>query len=281
MTRSLLIMAAGASSRMKLSVAKNIGHVTTEQANNRTKGLIGIGEDGKPLLYYLLRNAQEAGYKTIYLIIAADATFFRSTIRLLPNLDQLHFVFVTQHIPKGRTKPLGTADAVFQALEQFPVLQKDRFSVCNSDNLYSVNAFRRLRSIKQGSGLIAYDSNSLNFTTEKIAGFALLIFNADFYLENIIEKPATTDFNNAADNHESLYISMNAFTFDGNVFLSFLRDCPINLNRDEKELPTALLNMIQIYPTSVKGIPMQEHVPDLTTKKDLLLLENYLSIQKR
>ena len=281
MTRSLLIMAAGASSRMKLSVAKNIGSVTTEQVNNRTKGLIGIGEDGKPLLYYLLRNAQEAGYKTIYLITAADATFFRSTIRLLPNLDQLHFVFVTQHIPKGRTKPLGTADAVFQALEQFPVLQKDRFSVCNSDNLYSVNAFRRLRSIKQGSGLIAYDSNSLNFTTEKIAGFALLIFNADFYLENIIEKPATTDFNNAADNHESLYISMNAFTFDGNVFLSFLRDCPINLNRDEKELPTALINMIQIYPTSVKGIPMQEHVPDLTTKKDLLLLENYLSIQKR
>ena len=281
MTRSLLIMAVGASSRMKLSVAKNIGDVTTEQANNRTKGLIGIGEDGKPLLYYLLRNAQEAGYKTIYLITAADAAFFRSTIRLLPNLDQLHFVFVTQHIPKGRTKPLGTADAVFQALEQFPVLQKDRFSVCNSDNLYSVNAFRRLRSIKQGSGLIAYDSNSLNFTTEKIAGFALLIFNSDFYLENIIEKPATTDFNNAADNHESLYISMNAFTFDGNVFLSFLRDCPINLNRDEKELPTALLNMIQIYPTSVKGIPMQEHVPDLTTKKDLLLLENYLSIQKR
>ena len=281
MTRSLLIMAAGASSRMKLSVAKNIGHVTTEQANNRTKGLIGIGEDGKPLLYYLLRNAQEAGYKTIYLITAADASFFRSTIRLLPNLDQLHFVFVTQHIPKGRTKPLGTADAVFQALEQFPVLQKDRFSVCNSDNLYSVNAFRRLRSIKQGSGLIAYDSNSLNFTTEKIAGFALLIFNADFYLENIIEKPATTDFNNAADNHESLYISINAFTFDGNVFLSFLRDCPINLNRDEKELPTALLNMIQVYPTSVRGIPMQEHVPDLTTKEDLLLLEDYLNVQKR
>ena len=281
MTRSLLIMAAGASSRMKLSVAKNIGSVTTEQVNNRTKGLIGIGEDGKPLLYYLLRNAQEAGYKTIYLITAADAAFFRSTIRLLPNLDQLHYVFVTQHIPKGRIKPLGTADAVFQALEQFPVLQKDRFSVCNSDNLYSVNAFRRLRSIKQGSGLIAYDSNSLNFTTEKIAGFALLIFNADFYLENIIEKPATTDFNNVADNPESLYISMNAFTFDGNVFLSFLRNCPINLNRDEKELPTALINMIQIYPTSVKGIPMQEHVPDLTTKKDLLLLENYLSIQKR
>ena len=281
MTQSLLIMAAGASSRMKLSVAKNIGSVATEQANNRTKGLIEIGENGKPLLYYLLRNAQDAGYRTIYLITAADASFFRSTIRSLPNLNQLRFVFVTQHIPKGRIKPLGTADAVFQALEQYPELQTNNFSVCNSDNLYTVSAFRKLRSLEQGSGLIAYDSTSLNLSKEKIAGFALLIFNPDFYLENIIEKPATTDFKNAADNHESLYISMNAFTFDGNVFFSFLRDCPINLGRDEKELPTALLNMIQVYPTSVRGIPMQEHVPDLTTKDDLLLLEDYLNLQKR
>ena len=281
MIQSLLVMAAGASSRMKSSVAKDIGTVATEQANNRTKGLIEIGEDGKPLLYYLLRNAQVAGYKTIYLITAADATFFRSTIRSLPNLNQLHLVFVTQHIPKGRIKPLGTADAVFQALEQFPELQTNRFSVCNSDNLYTVSAFRKLRSLEQGSGLIAYDSDSLNFTKEKIAGFALLVLDSDFYLQNIVEKPATTDFKNAADNHESLYISMNAFTFDGNVFFSFLRDCPINLNRDEKELPTALLNMIEVYPNSVRGIPMQEHVPDLTTKEDLLLLEDYLNLQKR
>lgn len=281
MTQSLLIMAAGASSRMKLSVAKNIGSVATEQANIRAKGLIEIGEDGKPLLYYLLRNAQEAGYKTIYLITAADATFFSSTIRSLPNLNQLRFVFVTQHIPKGRIKPLGTADAVFQALEQFSELQTNNFSVCNSDNLYTVNAFRKLRSIQLGSGLIAYDSDFLNFSKEKIDGFALLVFNMDFYLESIIEKPAALDFKKAANNNGKVYISMNAFTFEGNVLYSFLRDCPINLDRDEKELPTALLNMIQAHPTSVKGIPMQEHVPDLTTKKDLLLLVDYLSSQKR
>ncbi len=280
MIQSLLIMAAGASSRMKASEAKDIGTAATEQANNRTKGLIEIGEDGKPLLYYLLRNAQEAGYKTIYLITAADASFFRSTMLSLTNLDQLQFVFVTQHIPQGRTKPLGTADAVFQALEQFPVLQKNRFSVCNSDNLYSVNAFRRLRSIEQGSGLIAYDSKSLNFTKEKIAGFALLVFDSDFYLQNIVEKPAIADLNKAIDEQGSVYISMNAFTFDGNVLYSFLSDCPIHLDRDEKELPTALLHMIQEHPRSVKGIPMQEHVPDLTTKKDLLLLAHYLKTQK-
>jgi len=280
MIQSLLIMAAGASSRMKASEAEDIRTAATEQANNRTKGLIEIGEDGKPLLYYLLRNAQEAGYKTIYLITATDASFFRSTIRSLPNLDQLHFVFVTQHIPNGRTKPLGTADAVYQALEQFPVLQRNRFSVCNSDNLYSVNAFRRLRSIEQGSGLIAYDLKSLNFTKEKIAGFALLVFDSDFCLQNIIEKPAAADLNKVIVEHGSVYISMNAFTFDGNILYSFLSDCPIHLDRDEKELPTALLHMIQEHPRSVKGIPMQEHVPDLTTKKDLLLLAHYLKAQK-
>ena len=94
-------MAAGASSRMKSSVAKDIGTVATEQANNRTKGLIEIGEDGKPLLYYLLWNAQEAGYKTIYLITAADATFFRSTIRSLPNLNQLHLVLMPTTLYKN------------------------------------------------------------------------------------------------------------------------------------------------------------------------------------
>ncbi|MDC1285549.1 NTP transferase domain-containing protein [Flavobacteriaceae bacterium] len=107
MIQSLLIMAAGASSRMKSSVAKNIGTVATEQANNRTKGLIEIGEDGKPLLYYLLRNAQEAGYKTIYLITAADVTFFRSTIRSLPNLNQLHLVFCNPTHSKAKNKTLG------------------------------------------------------------------------------------------------------------------------------------------------------------------------------
>ena len=43
MIQSLLISAVGASSRIKLSVAKDFGSVATKQANNRTKGLIEIG----------------------------------------------------------------------------------------------------------------------------------------------------------------------------------------------------------------------------------------------
>ena len=53
--------------------------------------------------------------------------------------------FVKQYIPKEREKPLGTSDAVVQALDQFPDLKKNIFTVCNGDNLYSVNTLNLLK----------------------------------------------------------------------------------------------------------------------------------------
>ena len=44
---------------------------------------------------------------------------------------------------RGRVKPSGTADALFQALFQFKELRSKDFCVCNSDNLYSVSAFEK------------------------------------------------------------------------------------------------------------------------------------------
>ena len=43
--------------------------------------------------------------------------------------------FAIQKIPDNRVKPLGTADAVQQGLEQFPEWEGSKFTVCNSDNL--------------------------------------------------------------------------------------------------------------------------------------------------
>ena len=65
---SLIILAAGLSSRMKKSVSsKNLRKRSIEQANSRDKGLIGIDKNGRPLIHYLLINAKSAGFKTIYL----------------------------------------------------------------------------------------------------------------------------------------------------------------------------------------------------------------------
>ena len=69
---------------------------------------------------------------------------------------------------------------------------------------------------------------------------------------------------------------MNLFTFSGDQFYSFLKECPVHPIRSEKELPSAILNMVHASPGSVIGIPMQEHVPDLTNKEDILHFENHL-----
>lgn len=69
---------------------------------------------------------------------------------------------------------------------------------------------------------------------------------------------------------------MNIFLFDGKYFFKYLENCPPHPIRDEKELPTALMNMIGDN-IQVLGIPIEEHVPDLTSKNDIAILENYLS----
>jgi glucose-1-phosphate adenylyltransferase len=276
MNTSLLILAAGMSSRMKASSSNQIEDKKLHQANTRSKGLIEIGPDSKPLIYYLLFNAQQAGYKTIFLITGKDSSLFRRIIQGFLDLDQLQIKFVTQHIPSTRAKPWGTADAVFQALEQFPDLKKEYFSVCNSDNLYSVKAFQNIKEIEGGGALIAYDMDFLKFNKKKISGFALLVFDLNFNLQEIIEKPDPDDFKNYSDSKGSLYESMNLFTFSGDQFYSFLKECPVHPTRNEKELPSAILNMVHASPGSFIGIPMQEHVPDLTNKEDILHFENHL-----
>jgi len=70
---------------------------------------------------------------------------------------------------------------------------------------------------------------------------------------------------------------MNVFKFNGKAFYPFLKSCVIHPERNEKELPSALLEMVRAYPTSVVGIPLSEHVPDLTGKDDILIMNEYLA----
>ncbi len=69
---------------------------------------------------------------------------------------------------------------------------------------------------------------------------------------------------------------MNVFKFDGKMIYHYLKNCPAHLERNEKELPTALLNMIKDYPKTSLGIPFSEHVPDLTAKEDIKTVKAYL-----
>ncbi len=283
MNSTLLILAAGASSRMKRE-SREVGNLSNEelqQSNTRSKGLISIDNSGRPLLDYLLFNAKKAGYTTVYIITGADNSLFKSFYGAKDqdnDYNGLTIHFAIQHIPNGRTKPLGTADAVYQTLEQYPNLKTTVFTVCNSDNLYSIKALELVRLFEKSSNaLLGYERRGLQFSEDKIAKFAIMRCNTDGYLEAIIEKPSISSLDGFKDTTGGLRVSMNIFKFDGSVFFNYLKNCPMNILRDEKELPTALLNMIKDHPNSTMVIPISEHVPDLTSKEDIAVMKTYVN----
>ena len=274
---SLIILAAGLSSRMKKSVSsKNLSKRSIEQANSRDKGLIGIDKNGRPLIHYLLINAKIAGFKVIYLVIGQNSDSFKSYFDE-NKYDGLDIEFAVQYLEKNKLKPSGTADALFQAITQFPILKSSNFCVCNSDNLYSAKALRSIRSTSFSNAFISYDKSFLNFSSAKVSSFSILKLNKNGYLVNILEKPTTKDFDLLKDNGGKIRVSMNLFKFNGSVFYDYLKNCPFDVLRNEKELPTAVLNLAKDQPSSVYGIPFEEHVPDLTSKDDIIVLNKLLN----
>jgi NDP-sugar pyrophosphorylase family protein len=277
---NLIILAGGASSRMKKQVTlDNLSEEEIAQANERSKGLIGVGPNGRPLLDYLLLNAKKAGYKNIYIIIGEQGDLFKEfygTENKNNNFHGLTISFATQYIPEGRVKPFGTADALFQAVEQYPELNSQDYSVCNSDNLYSAEALYALRETKSPNAFISYNRDALEFPSERISRFAIAKLNENNCLLDILEKPTADVLDSYKDAEGILRVSMNAFKFNGAILYPYLKNCPVNPERDEKELPTVLLNAIKEHPNTALGIPFSEHVPDLTAKEDIAEVKAYL-----
>ncbi len=280
MHNNLIILAGGMSSRMKKPSSLNhIGKEEVQQANNRSKSLISVGNSGRPLMDYLLYNAKKAGYKNIYIVINEKGQMFKDFYgdKNSNNVFKgLNISFPIQHIPKERTKPFGTADALYQALEQYPKLQKEQFTVCNSDNLYSEKAFYLIRNTNNKNAFISYDRDTLDFNQKKVFSFAIMNLDADNYLKDIIEKPDLSIADKYKDHESKIRVSMNIFKMDGETIFPYLKNCPINNIRNEKELPTVVLNCVADHPKSFLGIPLAEHVPDLTAKDDISILKKHI-----
>jgi len=275
MTNSIIIMAAGASSRMTKPV-KNI-KLSIDQidaANSKSKVLIEFGSEKKPFISYLISNAVQSGFKYIYIVISEKADIFRNNINFKSN--EANIKFSTQYLPNNRIRPLGTADAVLQTLNQFPVLKSTSFCVCNGDNLYSIKSLSKIRLSEAENAFIAYNRDGLNFSEKRISSFAVIKMNENNFLEDIIEKPEIELINEYLDNSGKVRVSMNLFKFSGAYSFKFFENCPLNDLRDEKEIPDVLKNMILKKPNSVLGIPISDTVLDLTSKNDILEVQKYL-----
>lgn len=277
---TLILLAAGKASRMKNAPAgEDIAPEDAAQANSIHKGLIGVGKQGLPLMDYILYNAWRAGHRRAILVTGEENLHFRERYGAQPRGNRFHgleIAYAIQAIPPGREKPFGTADALFQTLEQYPELQKAAFSVCNSDNLYSEKAFRLLLETASPHAWVNYDREALEFSPERIAGFAVTQTDRAGKLLAMIEKPAVETLARYRGADGKIRVSMNLFKFSGETFYPYLRDCPVTPGRNEKELVSAIASLVRDFPGSMLGIPWGEHVPDLTEKKDIATVRAFL-----
>ena len=274
MTNTIVVLAAGMSSRMKKSIDLKIDIKKAHEANNKSKSLITF--NNKPFIYFLLKNILDAGFENVIMVVGKDFDDFKKQIDILQLSSKLNVKYAVQKIPIDRVKPFGTADAVYQTMEQIDELQTTSFCVCNSDNLYSTSSLKLIRENNYENAVLAYDRDSLDFPKEKVSSFSILMMDQEFNLVNFIEKPTPEQVAKNLDENGKIRVSMNIFKFNGEQAFDFIKNCPINPIRIEKELPSAIVNMISNESLSMRGIPIAEHVPDLTSKADILTIQKLI-----
>ena len=98
------------------------------------------------------------------------------------NFNGINISYAVQPIPLGRSKPLGTADALLWGLKSKPEWKGSKFTVCNSDNLYSQKALTIMLNSPYIAAFIDYDRSSLEFDISRIERFAVTTKNENGFL---------------------------------------------------------------------------------------------------
>ncbi len=277
----LVILAAGISSRMKKSAVPQmiVDKSLIDDADYKAKSMIGVGKDHRPFLDYLLYNARQTGYNDVLIIVGEKDESIRKYYGQKDRDNEFHGLkisYATQWIPPGKEKPIGTADALYQGLKSRSDWSGRRFTVCNSDDLYSEKALKLMLQNDYKNAIIDYDRRALQFEWSRIEKFAVTIKDEEGFLTNIIEKPSEEQIKAAEGKDGFIGVSMNIFELQYDMIYPFLEKVPFNPVRNEKELPEAVTMMAAAHPKSVFAFPFAEHVPDLTDKNDILPVKKYL-----
>ena len=281
MSGRLVILAGGVSSRMRHSQVDStaIDSKLLKDAEQKSKSMIRIGEGDRPFLDYLLFNAKLAGYTDVVIVVSEKDDSIKNHYDENKNdswFAGIEISYATQLIPEGREKPLGTADALLQALLVKEDWRGKTFTMCNSDNLYSQNALELIKTSEHPNALVDYDRDGLGVEKERVEKFAITKKDKDGFLLEIIEKPSAEEVEAAKSSNGFVGVSMNIFKFSYDMIRPALEIVPMNEIRKEKELPTAVKLMMGKNSKSVYCYSLSEAVPDLTSKRDIIKVKKYL-----
>ncbi len=278
----LLILAGGMSSRMKKNLEgnSNLDSKLIEQANTLPKSMIGLGKDGRPFLDYVLYNASVAGVKEVILLLNPKDTVSQPHYEKLMQEGKswgLQIGFARQHIPEGREKPLGTTDAIEQALNQFPAWKSSRFIVCNGDNLYPVKAFELLLDETYPNVMLDWDTDG--YDEARVRNCAIIKKDSEGYLIDLLEKPNDEEWAEITQTMPRIGISWNIFAFTSADLIPFLEKTPLHPVRNEKEIPVTVRMWANENSKGIYTIQIADVLPDLTSKHDIAEVQALLNYE--
>lgn len=254
------------SSRMKkLFEGEELPDFLKDDAMQKPKSMIGLGPKQEPFLLYLIKAYYDAGVRQFCLVLNERDTVSKSYFSEAKNsfLQDCTFHFAIQQIPEGRSKPLGTAQALEVALKTVPQWKGHSFLVSNGDNLYSSKVIQTLSGSEAKNAMVAYDARTVHPDQERIKNYALLKIQSD-RLRDIVEKPDEDTLKNWGEP----WVSMNIWKLFYDEVLPILEATPMNPLRNEKELPESMRRLSVKH--EIFCYFTKESVPDLTSQTDIL-----------
>lgn len=252
-----------------------------------------VGVSGEFILDYSLYDAYRAGFRRVLFIIRKEheALFQAKVVDHLPKDLSISLVFqeptdlpAPDLLPEGRTKPLGTAQAIYAARK----LLDAPFAVINADDYYGRKAFAEifhfLTTEKTAHAMLGYRL-ARTLTDKGAVSRGICQVEGDRLIEVVEHPKIYPDGANAKSTFDDQHflslsgdqmVSMNFWGFQPMILEEitreldrFLReDLPQNPLRAECYLPTVVMKALQAGRAEVKVLPTEEQWMGITYQAD-------------
>ncbi len=246
-----------------------------EEANTLPKCLLRVWKNGRRFIDYLIKNAYDAGYRHIVIVIHPENTTIKPMVTECLKKDgytDLSIDFAIQHIPHDREKPFGTGDAVYQALSQCKILS-GWYTLSNSDNLSSVSALRQAFEVKN-STLLSYFPEALNIARDRLSSYWVVVSQWNL-VEFLKEKPPIEEIVQLEKEGKNLSLNMNLATLSVEDTFPILEHLTPHPVRNEKEVTDVYKALIEKH--ALESMVLFDTIPDLTSKADIPMVQKYLA----
>ncbi len=275
MKKTLLILAGGMGSRY-----------------GGLKQIEPIGPNGEFIIHYSVYDAIKAGYnKIVFIIKEENLEVFKEKIgNKIEKKVEVHYIFQKNdniekyiEIPKDRTKPLGTAHAIYCAKD----IIKESFTIINADDFYGRESFTLLSSFMEKSNEDFAIAGYILGNTITDAGSVkrgVCIRKEDKLIELIesnIEKnndtykaKALVDGREIEVNFDTL-VSMNMISFSPKLFdyldkniIDFYKSNVSNIDKIEYLIPEVMNEMLQKGEVNIAVLKTPAKWIGMTYKED-------------